>query len=248
MKKLLSKMTLLFISLMVSFYTYAQTEATNTVDPAMELVFILDRSGSMNGLESDTIGGFNAILNKQRQENKGQVFVTTVLFDDQYELLHNRILIDQIAPITEKEYYVRGNTALLDALGKTIAQMKANRLKLSEKERATTKVLFVITTDGQENSSREYSLSNVKAMVETQKTKENWEFLFLGANIDAIGTAESFGIPASKAVKYKADSKGIQKNYQVLNEAVSSIRSGKELQESWKTEIEQDYQERQKEK
>ena len=169
--------------------------------------------------------------------------ITTVLFDDQYELLHNRLPITDVKPITNKEYYVRGMTALLDAIGKTISQVKLNQNKPCDTKKAD-KVLFVIITDGMENSSKEFTLKTVKNMIETQKNKENWEFLFLGANIDAISTAESFGISSSKAVKYKADSKGTQKNYEVLNDAVTQMRSGQELPETWKQEIEKDYKER----
>ncbi len=209
----------------------------------MELVFILDRSGSMGGLESDTIGGYNSVLEKQRKEEKGDVNVTTVLFDDKYELLHNRVSLKEIKPITEKEYYVRGTTALLDAIGKTISQVKAEQLRLTGKEKST-KVLFVIITDGMENASKEYTVSSVKKLIEEQKEKEKWEFLFLGANIDAISTAKSFGIDSTRAVQYKSDSIGTQKNYEVLNEAIMNIRGGVQLDESWKKEIEEDVKNR----
>ena len=210
---------------------------------SMELVFILDRSGSMGGLESDTIGGYNSVLEKQKKANKGKVFVTTVLFDDKYELLYDRLSIDKIKPITEKEYFVRGSTALLDAIGKTISQVKANQNYLSKNQKAK-KVLFVIITDGMENASREYNIQAVRNMIETQKNKENWEFLFLGANIDAISTAKSFGIDSNRAVRYKSDSIGTQNNYKVLNEAILEMRSGNELKDTWKEKIEEDVKNR----
>ena len=206
----------------------------------VELVFILDRSGSMQGLESDTIGGYNSMLLKQKKEKTGKVSVTTVLFDDQYELLYNQVPIDKIAPMTEKEYYVRGSTALLDAIGKTIMQIKANQ----EKKGNSEKVLFVIITDGMENASREYRLDTVKKLIEERKEKDRWEFLFLGANIDAIGTAGRLGIDSSRAAQYKSDKQGTVKNYEVLNEAIKEVRSGNELKDSWKKEIEEDVKNR----
>ncbi|MCY7008737.1 VWA domain-containing protein [Fusobacterium simiae] len=212
----------------------------NTVD----VVFILDRSGSMGGLESDTIGGFNSMLEKQKKLD-GKAYITTVLFDDQYELLHDRVDISKVNNITEKEYFVRGSTALLDAIGKTIAKEKAIQDTLGKKEKAD-KVLFVIITDGLENASREYNSSTVKKLIETQKEKYGWEFLFLGANIDAIETANTIGISAERAVNYKSDSIGTKKNYDTLNKAVEEVRSGNELNKDWKADIEADYNERNK--
>ena len=162
-----------------------------------ELVFILDKSGSMSGLESDTIGGYNAMLIKQQKE-PGEAIVTTVLFDDNYELLHDRINIKGIRPITEKEYYVGGSTALLDAIGKTIQKISNVQQHTSEEQRAD-KVVLVITTDGMENASREYTAALIKKMVERQKEKYGWEVIFLGANIDAISAAERVGISADRA-------------------------------------------------
>ncbi|QIM65740.1 vWA domain-containing protein [Frederiksenia canicola] len=208
-----------------------------------QLVFILDRSGSMGGLESDTIGGFNAMLEKQKKE-KGLAFVTTVLFDHKYELLHNRIPLEKVSPITEKEYFVRGNTALLDAIGKTIVNVKQQQ-KASEKMKSE-RVLFVIITDGMENASQEFKLDKVKQLITEQQKKQEWEFLFLGANIDAINTAESFGIDKSRAVEYISDSQGTQMNYKAVNSAVQEVRRGKQLDESWKAEIEADVKERKK--
>ena len=171
----------------------------------VECVFILDRSGSMAGLESDTINGFNGLLNKQRTQ-EGEALITTVLFDHDYELLHDRIDIKLINNISEKEYYVRGSTALLDAIGLTIDKI-GNVQKITRVEDRAQKVLFVITTDGMENSSHKYSYSRIKHMIENQKSKYNWEFIFMGANIDAIEMASRFGIDSDRAVNYKSDKK-----------------------------------------
>ena len=206
----------------------------------VELVFILDRSGSMGGLESDTIGGYNSMLSKQKKEKTGKVSVTTVLFDDQYELLYNQVPIEKVSPMTEEEYYVRGSTALLDAIGKTVMQVKANQ----DKKEIKDKVLFVIITDGMENASREYRVEQVKKLIEERKEKDNWEFLFLGANIDAIGAAKDLGIDSSRAVRFKSDKKVTAKNYEVLNEAIKEIRGGYQLNDSWKNGIEEDVKNR----
>ena len=204
-----------------------------------ELVFILDRSGSMSGLESDTIGGYNAMLEKQKKE-AGEATVTTVLFDDKYELLHDRIDLKGIAPITDREYYVRGCTALLDAIGKTIQKI-ANVQKHTSPENRADKVLFVITTDGMENASREYTYDKIHALVERQKQEYGWEFLFLGANIDAISTARRFGIGADRAVNYHADSQGTRLNYDAVGKAVSAVRAGRPLSAEWRKDIDADY-------
>ena len=215
-----------------------------------EIVFILDRSGSMSGLEADTIGGYNSLIEKQKKE-EGEVLVSTVLFDDQAEVLHDRVSLDHIRPMTDKEYYVRGCTALLDALGGAIHHI-GNVHKYAREEDRPEKTLFIITTDGQENASRRYTYDKVKHMVERQKEKFGWEFLFLGANIDAISTARSVGIGADRAVNYHCDSEGTAVNYRVLSETVSRVRkcSVKEMHEalapSWKEEIEKDYKKRQK--
>ena len=206
----------------------------------VELVFILDRSGSMGGLESDTIGGYNSMLSKQKKEKTGKVSVTTVLFDDQYELLYNQVPIEKVSPMTEEEYYVRGSTALLDAIGKTVMQVKANQ----DKKEIKDKVLFVIITDGMENASREYRAEQIKKLIEERKEKDNWEFMFLGANIDAIGAAQNIGIDSSRAVRFKSDKKGTAKNYEVLNEAIKEIRGGYQLNDSWKNGIEEDVKNR----
>jgi uncharacterized protein YegL len=207
-----------------------------------ELVFILDRSGSMSGLEADTIGGYNAMLAKQKNE-EGEATVTTVLFNHDIDLLHDRIKIKGIAPITEQEYEVGGTTALLDAIGSTIHKIGNVQKRTSEEERAG-KVLFVITTDGMENASREYDYGKIKAMIEHQKVKYDWEFIFLGANIDAVAIASKFGIQEDYAVNYHADSEGTQVNFQALNEALTSFRKGQKIDRVWKESIEQDFESR----
>ncbi|MCM3115474.1 VWA domain-containing protein [Neobacillus sp. MER 74] len=207
-----------------------------------ELVFILDKSGSMAGLEADTIGGYNAMLKKQ-QKAEGEAIVTTVLFDHEYDLLHDRINVRGISPITEKDYEVGGTTALLDAIGLSIQKIANVQKRTREGERAE-KVLFVITTDGMENASREFTADKIKKMVQCQKEKFGWEFLFLGANIDAISTAARFGIDEDFAVEYHADGEGTQLNYEAVNEAVVNLRSGKKIDRSWKKGIERDYNRR----
>lgn len=207
-----------------------------------ELVFILDKSGSMSGLESDTIGGYNALLKKQ-QEEPGEAIVTTVLFDDNYELLHDRINIKGICPITEKDYFVGGCTALLDAIGKTIHKIGNAQKRTSEEQRAD-KVMFVITTDGMENASREYNYEKIKAMVQRQKEKYGWEFIFLGANIDAVSTAARFGITADRAANYNADGEGTRLNYETVSNAVSELRTNSKITESWKEKIDEDFTQR----
>lgn len=187
-----------------------------------ELVFILDKSGSMAGLESDTIGGFNSMLQKQK-ELPGECRITTVLFDSRYELLHDRIDIRAVRPITEKEYFVGGCTALMDAIGRTIHKIAAAQKNTAEEYRAE-KVMFVIITDGAENSSREYSSDRVKEMIQKEKTRYGWEFVFLGANIDAVETAGRFGIEADRAVDYVADSAGTELNFRAMSNAVASFR------------------------
>lgn len=210
-----------------------------------ELVFILDRSGSMGGLESDTIGGFNSMIKKQRRQ-KGEANVTTVLFDDQYDLIHDRIAIGHISPLTEREYYVRGCTALLDAVGKTIRRMKKTQKALPESERAE-KVIFVITTDGLENASKKYGYAKVRHMIERRKTGDQWEFLFLGANMDAVSEAQKFGITADRSVTFQNDSQGVATNYRVVGETLSCMRAAPcmaQLDGSWKKEIEEDLKKR----
>ena len=213
-----------------------------------EIVFILDRSGSMSGLEADTIGGFNSLIERQKKE-EGEAYISTVLFDDKQEVLHDRVALDRILPMTDKEYYVRGCTALLDAVGGAIHHI-GNVHKYAREEDRPEKTLFIITTDGMENSSRRYTYDKVKKMVEHQKEKYGWEFLFLGANIDAIEVAGRFGIDADRSVNYECDSVGTAVNYRALNLAVSRVRNAKHQEVSealgadWKAEIEEDYRRR----
>ena len=209
-----------------------------------ELVFILDKSGSMAGLESDTIGGYNALLKKQKEE-PGEAIVTTVLFDDNYELLHDRINVKGIRPITEKEYFVCGCTALLDAIGKTINKIVNVQRNTNEQERAD-KVMFVITTDGMENASMEYNYEKIKKMVEWQKEKYGWEFIFIGANIDAIKAAAKFGISSDRAANYNADGEGTRLNYEAVSNVVSELRASIPITENWKAKIEDDFKRRNK--
>lgn len=210
----------------------------------IECVFILDRSGSMAGLESDTINGFNGLLDKQRTE-VGEAIITTVLFDHEYELLHDRINIKSIQNMTEKEYYVRGSTALLDAIGLTIDKI-GNVQKMTRVEDRADKVLFVITTDGMENSSTKYHYSKIKHMIENQKLKYNWEFMFMGANMDAISMAKNFGIDSNRAVNFNSDKKGTQLNYDSMSKVISKLRSENSIDDDWKKEIEEDYKSRSK--
>lgn len=195
-----------------------------------EVVFILDRSGSMRGLEADTIGGFNSMLEKQRKE-EGEAYISTVLFDDQTEVLYDRVPIAKTEPMNDSQYYVRGCTALLDAIGGAIHHI-GNIHKHSREEDRPEKTLFIITTDGMENASHTYTYDKVKKMVEKKKEKRGWEFLFLGANIDAIEVAGRFGIEADRAVNYECDSAGTALNYQVLSDTVSAVRRSKSKQET----------------
>jgi uncharacterized protein YegL len=207
-----------------------------------EIVFILDRSGSMGGLESDTIGGYNSFLKKQ-QEQPSEARITTVLFDNEYELLHDRLDLRAVNPITEHEYYVRGNTALLDAIGKTINKIGNAQKRTAEDYRAD-KVLFVITTDGMENASREFSYGKIKSMIEHQKSRYGWEFIFLGANIDAVEMAGRFGIGADRAQNYHADSEGTQVLYEAVAEATVAFRHCAAMPQAWNKKIDTDYKRR----
>lgn len=188
-----------------------------------EMVFILDRSGSMHHLTNDTIGGFNSMIENQKKED-GEAFVTTVLFDDEYELLHDHVDIQKIEPITNKEYYARGCTALLDAIGKTINSI-GSRLSDTPEDKRPDKVIFVITTDGFENASREFNKSTIKEMIEHQQNKYSWTFIFLGANMDAVGEAVSLGINASHSHTYTASAQGTSSVYTSLDSAMSCLRS-----------------------
>lgn len=207
-----------------------------------EIVFILDRSGSMAGLEADTIGGFNSLIQKQKKED-GKAVVSTVLFDDKCEVLHDRKDLMEIAPLTEEDYYVRGCTALLDAVGGAIHHI-GNVHKYARAEDRPERTLFIITTDGMENASRKYGYEKVKRMIERQKERYGWEFLFLGANMDAVSVAGRFGIAPERAVRFHCDEKGTELNYRVLSETIANVRCGAPMGASWKEEIERDYEER----
>ena len=207
-----------------------------------ELVFILDRSGSMAGLEADTIGGFNAMIEKQRNE-EGECFVSTVLFDNYTEVLHDRVKLSEIQPMTDKEYTVRGSTALIDALGGAIHHI-GNVHKYARPEDVPAHTMFIITTDGMENASHKYSSERVKSMIQRQKEKYGWEFLFIGANIDAVETAARYGIDRDRAVNYNADKEGTRIVYESVAKAVCSVRNCAPLSADWSDEIDADYKKR----
>ena len=207
-----------------------------------EIVFILDRSGSMSGLEGDTIGGFNAMIEKQKRE-PGEALISTVLFDNENEVIHDRVDIQKIEPMTDKEYYVRGCTALLDAVGGAIHHI-GNVHKYAREEDRPEKTLFVITTDGMENASRKYSYDRLKMMIERQKEKYGWEFIFLGANIDAAKEAARFGIDESCAANYHADSKGTAVIYEAMSEVVGNVRACRPMNADWKKNVDADYKKR----
>lgn len=209
----------------------------------VELVFILDRSGSMSGLEKDTIGGFNSMLAKQRKE-QGEAYVTTVLFDHETEVIHDRVAIDKVPDLTERDYFVRGSTALLDAVGETIKHI-SNIHKYARKEDIPERTLFVITTDGMENTSHKYTYEMVHKMIEEKKKNYGWEFIFLGANIDAVTEARKFGIDETMAANYNCDEVGTALNYEVISEAITSVRKcSKPLSSNWKKKIDKDYKKR----
>lgn len=204
-----------------------------------ELVFILDRSGSMGGLEQDTIGGYNTLIEKQKKE-EGVAYLTTVLFDDQYDIIHDRVDIHQVAPLTNKEYFPRGMTALLDAVGKTILRISKMHQELDSSE-VPENTLVVITTDGYENASKLYNYSDIKTLIAKQKEIYNWEFLFLGANIDAKEEASKFGIKEDKAINYHADNEGVKKHYKEISKTVSHYRATSQFQNNWRDEMDKDY-------
>ena len=207
-----------------------------------ELVFIIDRSGSMHGLEADTIGGFNSMLEKQKNV-KGHAYVSTVLFNAHSEVIHDRKSIEKVAPMTKNQYQVGGSTALLDAIGGAINHI-GNIHKYARPEDIPAHTIFVITTDGLENASRRYSKSDIKRMIERQRSKYGWEFLFIGANIDAIVTAESFGIEQSRAVNYHADKKGTKVLYDAISAPLTAMRSKGRIDDNWSEEIEEDFNNR----
>lgn len=210
-----------------------------------EVVFILDRSGSMCGLEKDTIGGFNSMIEQQKKA-EGEALISTVLFDNVSEVLYDRVDVKEIRPMTERDYTVGGCTALLDAIGGAIHHI-GNVHKYARSEDVPEHTLFVITTDGMENASRSYDSERVKRMIERRKEEDGWEFLFLGANIDAVETAMRFGIGADRAVNYHADHAGTRLNYEVLSEAVSAVRCSAPLGAEWKARIDADFSARQDE-
>ena len=207
-----------------------------------EIVFILDRSVSMAGLEDDTIGGFNAMIEKQKRED-GEAYVSTILFDNYSEVLHDRVDIQEIQPMTCRDYYVRGCTALLDAMGKAIHHI-GNVHKYAREEDRPEKTLFIITTDGMENASREYTYERVRKMIEHEKKKYGWEFLFLGANIDAAKEAARFGIHTDRAANYHADHVGTAVLYEAMSEAVCNVRASRSMSADWKRRVDEDYKKR----
>ena len=207
-----------------------------------EVVFILDRSGSMSGLEGDTIGGFNSMIEKQKKED-GEALVSTILFDNYSEVLHDRVEVSKIEPLTDRDYTVRGCTALLDAIGGAIHHI-GNVHKYARNEDVPEHTIFIITTDGMENASHQYNREKIKAMIERQKTKYGWEFLFLGANIDAIETARSYGIDQDRAVEYNCDSVGTGLNFEAMSDAITTMRCSAPLTADWKKKVDADYNKR----
>lgn len=217
-----------------------KTNKNNTT----ELVFILDRSGSMAGLESDTIGGFNSMIKKQKNQD-GKSYVSTVLFDDRIEVVHDRVELSSIKEMTGNDYYVRGCTALIDAIGLSIRHI-ANIHKYARPEDVPENTLFVITTDGMENASHQFSSDEVKRMIEKEKAKYGWEFIFIGANIDAVETAKQFGINSDRAVNYHADSKGTKVLYEAVSDAVCNVRCNAPMAANWSQNINNDFNSRKK--
>ena len=204
-----------------------------------EMVFVLDRSGSMSGLAADTIGGFNELIDKQKKI-EGDAYVTTVLFDHEYEVLHDHVALEEVAPLTDKEYFARGSTALLDVVGRTIDSVGARLAATAEEERPAH-VVFVITTDGMENSSREYTAKRVRGMIEHQQQKYSWQFVFLGANMDAVSEARKLGISAKYAADFTPSHSGVRKMYSMaLDRVMSGKRTGVSLSADWKSALDTD--------
>ena len=215
------------------------TENKNNIT---ELVFILDRSGSMAGLEDDTIGGFNAMVEKQKKQD-GLCYVSTVLFANESRVIHDRVRLEEVRPMTRDDYTVGGCTALIDAIGNAIHHIGSIH-KYARAEDVPAHTVFVITTDGMENASRRYSADDVRRRIEQQKEQYGWEFLFIGANIDAVQTASRFGIHADRAVNYHADRRGTQVLYDCVSKAVGSIRANAPMKASWSEDIEADFKAR----
>ena len=207
-----------------------------------EIVFILDRSGSMAGLEADTIGGFNGMMDKQRGE-PGEALVSTVLFDHETQVVHDRVPLDRVAPLDRETYFVRGTTALLDAVGGAVRHI-ANVHKYARPEDRPEKTLFVITTDGMENASRRYTYEQLKAMIQRQREKYGWEFLFLGANIDAAKEAGRFGIAPERAADYCCDSRGTALNFRAVGRVMGDLRASRPVEANWREEIDRDFRAR----
>ena len=211
-----------------------------------EMVFILDKSGSMSGLEADTIGGFNSMIERQKKE-PGEALVSTVLFSGESKVIHDRVNLQKVEPMTDKQYFVGGCTALIDAIGEAIHHI-GNVHKYAREEDRPEHTIFVITTDGMENASRRYTSDEVKAMVRRQKEKYGWEFLFLAANIDAVETAAHFGIGADRAVRSHHDGAAYQLNYEAMSEALCDVRMSRPLSAGWKDKIEEDFRSRKENK
>ena len=209
-----------------------------------EMVFILDRSGSMQGLEKDTIGGFNSMIEKQKTED-GEALISTVLFDHETEVIHDRVSLDKIKNMTEKDYYVRGCTALLDAVGGAIHHI-GNIHKYIREEDVPEHTIFVITTDGMENASRIYTAEKIRNMIERQKRRYGWQFIFLGANIDAVETARTYGIDEECAANYCADAAGTEVLYENVSEAIVNFRCKGKMNDTWRKNIEKDCKKRRK--
>jgi uncharacterized protein YegL len=213
-------------------------------DNLTEIVFILDRSGSMSGLESDTIGGYNSLLEKQKA-TPGKAIISTILFNSLSEIIHDRIDLQKVPLMSEREYCAQGCTALLDAIGGAIKHI-GNIHKYAREEDRPVNTLFIITTDGMENSSRVYSYKNIQKLIQIEKEKYGWEFIFLGANIDAIEVASRFGISEERAANYNADSEGTILNFKIMNEEIQNLRMCRSISPDWKKRIDKDYKKRSK--
>ncbi len=205
----------------------------------VEMVFILDRSGSMSGLESDTIGGFNSLIEKQKN-TPGEALVSTVLFDDRFEVIHNRVPIIDVKPMTKDTYFVRGTTALLDTMGRSITKMIHVYRTLKEEEKPE-KTLFIITTDGMENASKEFTHQHIKTLIDHQKEGYQWEFIFLGANIDSVYEGGKLGINPNRTARYHADKTGVNLNFKVVEEGIKAFRTNESFDDDWNKEIIKDY-------